>query len=62
VEQDLLTLPEHLSLPPVFSGVRFTPSLGLCVCLIDVVFSNVSQTETRITIGGHDFARSRLTE
>ena len=27
VEQELLTLPEHLSSPPVFSGVRITRSL-----------------------------------
>ena len=25
----------HFSLPPVFSGVRFTPSLVLCVCFAD---------------------------
>jgi hypothetical protein len=29
VEQELLTLPEHRSLPPVFSGVRVTRSLVL---------------------------------
>jgi len=27
MEQELLTLPEHLSSPPVFSGVRVTQSL-----------------------------------
>jgi hypothetical protein len=27
VEQELLTFPEHLSLPPVFCGVRVTRSL-----------------------------------
>jgi hypothetical protein len=32
VEQELLSLPEHLSSFPVFSGVRFTPSLVLCAC------------------------------
>jgi len=32
VEQELLTLPEHLSSPPVCSGVR---SLVLYVCLVD---------------------------
>ena len=31
VEQELLTLPEHLSSPPIFSGVRVTRSLVLCV-------------------------------
>ena len=29
MEQELLTLPEHLSSPPVFSGVRVTRSLFL---------------------------------
>ena len=32
VEQ-LLTLPEHLSSPPVVSGVRVTRSLALCLCV-----------------------------
>jgi len=31
VEQELLTLPEHLSSPPVFTGVRVTRSLVLYV-------------------------------
>jgi len=35
VEQELLTLPEHLSSPSVFSGGRVTRSLGLCVCFVD---------------------------
>jgi hypothetical protein len=35
VEQELLTLPENLSLPPVFSGVRVTRSLVLYVCFVD---------------------------
>ena len=35
VEQELLTIPEHLSSPPVFSGVRVTRSLALCECLVD---------------------------
>ena len=35
VEQELLTLQEHLSSPPVFSGVRFTRSLVLYVCFVD---------------------------
>ena len=29
------TLPEHPSSPPVFSGVRVTRSLVLCVCFVD---------------------------
>ena len=35
VEQELLTLPEHLSSPMVFSGVRVTRSLILYVCFVD---------------------------
>ena len=35
MEQELLTLPEHLSSPPVFSGVRVTRSLALYVCFVD---------------------------
>jgi hypothetical protein len=35
VEQELLTLPEHLSSPPVFSGVRVTRSLVLYVYFVD---------------------------
>ena len=35
VEQELPTLPEHLSSSPVFSGVRVTQSLVLCVCFVD---------------------------
>jgi hypothetical protein len=35
VEQELLTLPEHLSSPPVFSGVIVTRSLVLCVYDVD---------------------------
>ena len=35
VDQELLTLPEHLSPSRAFSGVRVTPSLLLCVCFVD---------------------------
>ena len=35
VEQELLTLPEHLSSLPVFSGVCVTRSLILYVCFVD---------------------------
>ena len=35
VEQELLTLQEHMSSPPVFSGVRVTQSLVLYVCFVD---------------------------
>ena len=34
VEQELLTLPQHLSSPLVFSEVRVTQSLVLCVCFV----------------------------
>jgi hypothetical protein len=39
VEQKLLTLPEHLSSLPVFSGVHVTRSLALCVCFVDSCLS-----------------------
>ena len=35
VEQEVFTLPEHLSSPTVFSGVRVTRSLVLCVYFAD---------------------------
>ena len=35
VEQELFLLPEHMSSPPVFSGVRVTRSLVLRVCFVD---------------------------
>jgi len=35
VEQELLTLPEHLSSPPVFSRDHVTRSLVLYVCFVD---------------------------
>ena len=35
MEQELLTLPKHPSTSPVFSGVRVTRSLVLCVCFVD---------------------------
>jgi hypothetical protein len=35
VEKELLTLPNHMSSSPVFSGVRVTRSLVLCVCFVD---------------------------
>ena len=35
VEQELLTLPEHLSSPPVFCGARVARSLILCVWFVD---------------------------
>ena len=35
MEQELFTFPQHLSSPPVFSGVRVTRSLVLWVCFVD---------------------------
>jgi hypothetical protein len=35
VEEELETLPEHLSSPPVSSGVPLIQSLVLCVCFVD---------------------------
>jgi hypothetical protein len=35
VEQELHILPEHLSSPLVFSGIRVTRSLVLYVCFVD---------------------------
>ena len=35
VEQELFTLSDHLSSPSVFSGVRVTWCLVLCVCFVD---------------------------
>ena len=35
VEQELLTLPEHPSSPPVVRGIRVTRSLVLYLCFVD---------------------------
>jgi len=35
VQQELPILPELMSSPPVFSGVRVTRSLVLSVCFVD---------------------------
>jgi len=39
VEQEMLTLTEHLSSPPVFSGFRVNRSLVLCIYFVDRCFS-----------------------
>ena len=39
VQQELLTLPKHLSSTPVFSGIRITQSLLFCVCFVDCCLS-----------------------
>ena len=38
VEQELLTIPYHSSLPPVFSGVRVARSFVFCVVFLDHCF------------------------
>ena len=35
VEQEMITIPEHLSSPPVFGGVRITRSLVWCLYFVD---------------------------
>jgi hypothetical protein len=39
VEQELPTIPEHPGSLPVFSGVRVTRSVVLCVCVVDSCLS-----------------------
>ena len=50
VEQELLTLPEHLNSPPVFCGVRVTLFLVLHVVHI-VVCSVVSICSGQVFVG-----------
>ena len=42
VEQEMLTLPEHLSSPPVFSVVRVAQSLVFCLVFCVLLFVLVS--------------------
>jgi hypothetical protein len=42
-------LPEHMSSPPIFSGVRVTRSLVLYVCFVDRCLSGI-RTNTAINI------------
>jgi hypothetical protein len=44
VEQELLTLMEHISSPPVFNGVRVDRSLVLCVVFCRSLFVILSFT------------------
>ena len=39
VEQELPTLLEHLRSPSIFSGIRVTRSVVLCVCFVDLHLS-----------------------
>jgi len=50
VEQELLTLPEHLSSPRVFCGVRVARSLFFCVVLCRSLFVLLSFFDLRILI------------
>ena len=66
VEQELLTLPEHMSVPPVFyfSEVCFTLSLVLCVCFVDrcpvVLLSFVLSVILRYTDSDYAFGIFKL--
>jgi len=58
VEQELLTIPQHLSWPPVFSWVRVNRSLVLCVCFVDrclsfCTFSIVLSVPLRFTVSSN---------
>ena len=46
VEQDLHTLPEHLSSPPVFSGIRVTRSIVLYILYRKIYTKNRKNTRT----------------
>ena len=50
VEEEPLILPEHLSSPPVFSGLRVTRSLVFCVmfCRSLFVFSGIRVTRSLV--------------
>jgi hypothetical protein len=50
VEQELLTLPEHLRSPPVFSGVRVTRFLFVFECLSAILFVSGSTFVVRIVL------------
>ena len=62
--QELLTLPEHLSSPPVFSGVRVTRFLVLYVCFVCpfelFLFDIVLSVLFRYTDSDHPFGIFKL--
>jgi hypothetical protein len=62
VEQELLTLPYHMSSPPVFSGVRVTRCLVLCVCFVDrgFILAIVLSVLLRFTDYGYPFGIFKL--
>jgi hypothetical protein len=51
------TLPEHMSSPPVFSGVRVTKSLVFCVVVCKLLFVcwSLSLSVLQITASGYPF-------
>jgi hypothetical protein len=50
------TLPEYLSSPPVFSGVRVTRYLVLCVCFVDRCLSRLLKCQYQAReVSGHVF-------
>jgi hypothetical protein len=50
VEQELLTLPKHMSSPPVFSGVRVVRSLVLLRSLFDLLPCPISIYVFRLSV------------
>ena len=56
VEQELLTIPEHLSSLPVFNGVGVTRSVVLCVFFVHrfVLFLLTSMLSVLLRIGNYD--------
>ena len=66
MEQELLTLPEYLSSPPIFIGVRVTRSLVLYVCFVDrCLFYTLhgytqSQTEVARQFNVHQSTRAQF--
>jgi hypothetical protein len=57
VEQELLTFTEHMSSPPVFSGVHVTRSLVLCVYFVDRCLLLVLSVLHRFTDSGYPFIK-----
>jgi hypothetical protein len=49
VERELLALPEHLSSPPVFSGVRVTRYLVLYVCFVARIITVIIHMTTSVS-------------
>ena len=63
MEQELLTIPEHLRSVPFISGVRVSRSLVLCVCFVDrclcfcrVVFSLATVLSVLFRFTDSDYA------